>query len=127
MMSYRNYNSLDRYGGNNHGSGGGGRIQDPEFDDFGFDRRRYGSGRYVRNEVDSAAAISIKQDNPDLVQFGNNVNCGTTKRGAGGGGGGGYDNDLYQNSTKNYGSSNQRTYICAHIRVTYLRSIILFT
>lgn len=62
-MNYRNYNSLDRCRND--------RDQDPEFDDFGFDRRRFGSGRYVRNELDS---ISIKHDNPDLVQFSNNIN-----------------------------------------------------
>lgn len=59
-MNYRSYNSLDRCRNE--------RNQDPEFDDFGFDRRRYGSGRYVRNELDS---ISFKHGNPDLVQFGN--------------------------------------------------------
>ncbi len=63
-MNYRNYNSLDRCRND--------RGHDPEFDDFGFDRRRYGSGRYVRNELD---LISIKPDNPDLVQFGNNTGC----------------------------------------------------
>lgn len=86
-MSYRNYNSLDRFRND--------RNQDAEFDDFGFDRRRYGSGRYIRNEVDS---ISIKHDNPDLVQFGNNANCAAKR----------YE-DKCQNSNKTYASSNQRT------------------
>lgn len=61
-MNYRNYNSLDRCRNE--------RSHDPEFDDFGFDRRRYGSGRYVRNDLDTF--YTTKHDNPDLVQFGNN-------------------------------------------------------
>lgn len=61
-MNYRNYNSLDRCRNE--------RSHDPEFDDFGFDRRRYGSGRYVRNDLDTSYAT--KHDNPDLVQFGSN-------------------------------------------------------
>lgn len=66
----RNYNSLDRCSRTE-------REQDAEFDDCGFDRRRFGSGRYVRNELD---VVSIKHDNPDLVQFGNNANNTLTRR-----------------------------------------------
>jgi hypothetical protein len=56
----RNYNSLDRCSRTE-------RDYDAEFDDCGFDRHRFGSGKYVRNELD---VISVKHGNPDLVQCG---------------------------------------------------------
>lgn len=68
-MSYRNYNSLDRFHDRNDNA---------EFDDFGFDRRRYGSGRYTRNDFDTISAT--KHDNPDLVKFSNNVSCAVQQR-----------------------------------------------
>ena len=66
----RNYSSLDRCSRTE-------RSHDAEFDDFGFESRRFGSGRYVRNEFD---VISGKQDNPDVVQFGNNASNTFNKR-----------------------------------------------
>ncbi|XP_065218165.1 agrin-like isoform X2 [Planococcus citri] len=85
-MSYRNYNSLDRFRSD--------RNDDGEFDDFGFDRRRYGSGRYVRNDLDGSATLTMKRDNPDLVQFGNNAVPNCTK---------------FQNCPPSYAPSNQQT------------------